>query len=253
MNEEAVKNQTTDDDQMTSCSQSQSTSQPCSLGPTRTTSFAGQQRPRLASHSSVQAARIRAGSLDTAPLSHDQHNPPHPQQLQHQHVHASCSVGSSDQRQSSKASNSLFGSGASHFRPVTSLPSFSSPVRSAPVFASLTLPVYVFDCPLTNLVGQLLSRGANPKVSLCRDHTFPSDEDLSASNSEEREEVGITESERFADSVSAGSLSILSQYCAVVEALYCKCLGQALFTSLQLGRAIHSRKPNNRHLVGPLN
>ena len=43
------------------------------------------------------------------------------------------------------------------------------------------------------------------------------------------------------DPASIGSLNILSQYCAVVEALYCKCLGQALFTSLQLGRAIHSR------------
>lgn len=171
-NEEVAKHLTTDDDQMTSCSHSQSTSQPCSLGPTRTNSFAGQQRPRLASHSSVQTARIRAGSLDTAPLPHDQHNPPHPHQFQHQHVHASCSVGSADRRQSSKASNSLFGSGASYFRPVTSLPSFSSPVRSAPVFASLTLNVYVFDCPLTNLVSQLLSRGANPKVTLCRDHTM---------------------------------------------------------------------------------
>lgn len=245
-NEEAAKHLTTDDDQMTSCSQSQSTSQPCSLGPTRTNSFAGQQRPRLASHSSVQAARIRAGSLDTAPLSHDQHHPPHPQPFQHHHVHASCSVGSADRRHSSKASNSLFGSGASYFRPVTSLPSFSSPVRSAPVFASLTLPVYVFDCPLTNLVGQLLSRGENAKVSLSRDHTFPNEEDISASNEEEKEEdkevAGQPESEPIPDDpVSAGSLNTLSQYCAVVEALYCKCLGQALFTSLQLGRAIHSR------------
>uniref|UniRef100_A0A0N7ZXW0 Protein SZT2 n=1 Tax=Daphnia magna TaxID=35525 RepID=A0A0N7ZXW0_9CRUS len=243
-NEEVAKHMTTDDDQMTSCSQSQSTSQPCSLGPTRTNSFAGQQRPRLASHSSVQAARIRAGSLDTAPLPHGQQQQSHPQQFQHHHVHASCSVGSADRRHNSKTSSSLFGSGASYFRPVTSLPSFSSPVRSAPVHASLSLPVYVFDCPLTNLVSQLLSRGANPKVTIYRDHTFPNDEDISASTGEEEanEEDRQAESQSIPeDPVSAGSINILSQYCAVVEALYCKCLGQALFTSLQLGRQIHSR------------
>ena len=243
-NEEAAKHLTTDDDQMTSCSQSQSASQPCSLAPTRTNSFAGQQRPRLASHSSVQAARIRAGSLDTAPLLHDHHQQANPQQFQHHHVHASCSVGSADRRQTSKASISTFGSGASYFRPVTSLPSFSSPIRStAPVFASLTLPVYVFDCPLTNLVSQLLSRGSSPKVAICRDHTFLVNEDPIAGmtrEEDEKEEDGQAESVAD-DPVSAGSLGILSQYCAVVEALYCKCLGQALFTSLQLGRSIHSR------------
>lgn len=243
-NEEMAKQMTTDEDQMTNCSQSQSASQPCSLGPTRTNSFAGPQRPRLASYSSIQAARIRAGSLDTAPLSHDQHQQSHPKQFQHHHVHASCSVGSADRRQNSKTSSSLFGSGASYFRPVTSLPSFSSPVRSAPVHASLTLPVYVFDCPLTNLVSQLLSRGTNPKVTLYRDHTFPNDEGMSASPGEDdaKEEDGQPESEPIPDDpVLVGSINILSQYCAVVEALYCKCLGQALFTSLQLGRTIHSR------------
>lgn len=242
-NEEVAKQMTTDDDQMTSCSQSQSASQPCSLAPTRTNSFAGQQRPRLASHSSVQAARIRAGSLDTPPSLHDQHQQPHPQQFQHHHVHASCSVGSADRRQFSKASTSTFGSGASYFRPVTSLPSFSSPIRSEPVFASLTLPVYVFDCPLTNLVSQLLSRGTSPKVTICRDHTFPSEEEPAAGmtrEEDEKEDDGPAESVAD-DPVSAGSLGILSQYCTVVEALYCKCLGQALFTSLQLGRVIHSR------------
>lgn len=83
-------------------------------------------------------------------------------------------------------------------------------------------------------------------MTLCQDHTFPNEEDISTSNSEDKdedkEEVGQPPSEPVPDDpVSAGSINILSQYCAVVEALYCKCLGQALFTSLQQGQSIHSR------------
>ena len=253
--------ETTDDDQMTaSCSQphSQSASQPSSLAPTRTNSFAGQQRPRLPSHSSVQVSRIRAGSLDTAPSSLDQQT--HPQSTyQPPHVvHASASVGSADRRTlhtKTSATATALASGA-YFRPIapSSLPSSSSPVRPAPACASLNLPVYVFDCPLNNLINHLLFNGTSAsKVELFRDHTFLDEEDqLSASTSrgiDEKEEDGQTESDPAAgsgtnageDPVSAGSRDILSRYCDVVEALYCKCLGQALFTSLQLGRSIHSR------------
>ena len=130
-NEEVAKHMTTDEDQTTSCSQS--TSQPCSLAPTRTNSFAGQQRPRLASNCSVQTARIWAGSLDTppAPAAHD-----HPPSNTHpNHFPAHYSVGAADRRPINR------NLGSSYFRPVAaSLPSFSSPVRSDPVFASLTYP-----------------------------------------------------------------------------------------------------------------
>lgn len=245
INEEVTKQVTTDDDQMTNCSQSQSTSQPCSLAPTRTNSFAGQQRPRLASHSSVQASRIRTGSLDTPASNQDQQQ--HPQPFQPHHVHASASVGSADRRLNSKTSNSTFGSGASYFRPTTSLPSYSSPVRSAPVFASLTLPIYVFDCPLLNVVNQL-SRVSDSKVTMCRDFTFPDEEETSANVTREEDEDKTKQDEQMGpeanhrdDPTLASTTGILTHYCTIVEALYCKCLGQALFTSLQLGRSIHSR------------
>lgn len=219
--EETVKLATTDEDPTTSCSHSQSVSQPCSIGPTRTNSLIGQQRPRVES----SAARIRAGSLDTPPSVLDQQQHPH-------NHYSSYSVGSADRKQSrTPASFQSGGTTSSPFRPITLPPST--------VFASVTLPVYVFDCSLNSLVNQLLSRGATRKENLCRDHTFR-EEDASTNGftggRDDRPSSGFDD-----HGAPSSSLNTLAQYCAVIEALYCKCLGQALFTSLQQGKTIHSR------------
>ncbi len=220
VNEEGVFKQTTttaDEDPVTNYPASQSFSQPCSMGPTRTNSFVGTQRPRVES----SAARIRAGSLDTPPLSLDQSQ-------SYQHQHASCSVGSADQRPGRTCAATL----SSPFRPLS--------IPSSPIFGSVTLPIYVFDCPLTSLVGQILSRGTNRKENICRDHTFREEDVSNNGFSPGRDDDGRPPSE-FEDNPSSSSLNTLSQYCSVMEALYCKCLGQALFTSLQQGKTIHSR------------
>ena len=220
-NDEPSKHAVTDEDQTTSCS----ISQPCSLGPTRTNSLIGQQRPRVESTS----ARLRAGSLDTPPLLCEQ------QQNTPQSYHTSCSVGSVDRKtMRTPASVSVDGVTISPFRPI-SLP-------SSPIFASVTLPVYVFDCPLNSLVNQLLSRGTTRKENLCRDHTFR-EEDASTNGFTGTREDSARPPSAFDEqgAPASTSLNILSQYCSVIEALYCKCLGQALFTSLQQRKTIHSR------------
>lgn len=216
---------TTDEDGIASCPQSHSVSQPCSLGPTRTNSFVAQQRPRVESFTT----RIRAGSLDT---------PSTPAEQQPHHHHASCSVGSADRKQMrTPASAHSGGPLSSPFRPI-SLP----PSSCSPIFASVTLPVYVFDCPLTSLVSQLLSRGTTRKENVCRDHTFR-EENASSNGFTGGREGDSRPLSGFDDhsAPSSSSLNTLSQYCSVIEAVYCKCLGQALFTSLQMGQTIHSR------------
>jgi len=213
----------------TTTTSSMQSMQSMSLGLTRTNSFVAQQRSPFESVTS----RIRAGSLDAAPMSLD--NPPH--QLHHH------SVGSADRRHlpTTRPSNppppqslsSIGNASSSPFRPIEPSPTS--------VFASVTLPVYVFDCPLASLVGQLLTKGEASKEEFCRDHTF---RDASSDSSEATEAASARRFEPDSNDTSSSpseSFSTLSHYCAIVEAAYCKSLGQALFTSLQLGRSIHSR------------
>ena len=102
--------------------------------------------------------------------------------------------------------------------------------------ASVTLPVYVFDCPLAELTNDILAKGFTHKESICRDHTFKEDASGdSAEQSKQRSHSIPT------NTWTTRTMQTLSQYCAVIEALYCKCLGQALFTSLQQEKHIHSR------------
>lgn len=228
MNDEATKMLTTDDDQMTCCSQPISLHG--SLAPTRTNSFAGQQRPRLASQTINHSARLRAGSLDTPAHEHQTAN--------HGHVHTCYSVGAADRRPVNKSPSAANQSSATLSSPPRPGPSSSSPVQSSTVYASLNLPIYIYDCPLSNLIAQILSRSMNEKINILRDHTFK-DEDSPRSTEEDAE---TCESEQDNDEQSnVASIKMLSRYCEAIEAVYCKCLGQALFASLQQDRMIHSR------------
>ena len=109
--------------------------------------------------------------------------------------------------------------------------------------ASVTLPVYVFDCPLTELTNDLLAKGSTHKETICRDHTFKEDSGINASSgaSCHSAEQAEQRSHSSPQNTSSSTIQTLSQYCAIIEALYCKCLGQALFTSLQQDKHIHSR------------
>ena len=105
--------------------------------------------------------------------------------------------------------------------------------------ASVTLPVYVFDCPLSSLTNDILSGGNTRKENMVRDHTFKEESASCGSGSED--DGKRSHSNGTGEETPSSSIRTLSQYCAVIEALYCKCLGQALFTSLQQDKQIHSR------------
>ena len=149
--------------------------------------------------------------------------------------------------------------------PVTSIRSSSSSSATS-VHASVSLPIYVFDCPLSNLIQELLARECDArKEDLFKDHTFRDQESTGsrASGTDEGEEVqppgplnrdddGGARSQPTPESAANDASTSsnvagndprkeLTQYCSVVEAVYCRALGQALFTSLQQGTTIHSR------------
>ena len=194
---------------------SESFSQPCSAGPTRTNSLdvsqqqQQQRRPRVASSD----ARIPV----TRPLDEPQ--------------------------TSTTASESAFFANSS-LRPVApSSTSATGAAADSPICASVTLPVYVFDCPLSSLTVQLLAREKMAKEDLCRDHTFQEVEPAAGNVEEETKERvnSRADAQAHREPYANNDLETLSKYCSVIEALYCKCLGQALYTSLQRGRFIHSR------------
>ena len=177
----------------------------CSLQsmPSRTNSFIAQPSA---------TARLRAGSLDAAP------NEVHPQQFHHH------SVGSADRR------HLRFSHPPPPPPPSSSIGSSFQPIDPSPtsVFASITLPIYLFDCPLMSLVGQLLAKDSVAKEEFCRDHTF-------------RENSAHQEQAPPSTPLLTDSFNTLSHYCTIVESAYCKSLGETLFNSLQLNRPIHSR------------
>lgn len=210
VNDETTK--LTDDDQATCCSQ------PASLhgsqAPTRTNSFAG-HRPRVASEAISQTARLRAGSLD-APCSHD-----------NGHFHTCYSVGAADRRPANKTAPTA----SSPPRPG---PSASSPVQFG-VFASLSMPIYIYDCQQSNLLAQIQLKSSNDEINIARDHTFKDEEPRCTEDDVHHDDA------RKDDDDVALPVEKLSRYCDAIEALYCKCLGQALFVSLQRDKTIHSR------------
>ena len=78
--------------------------------------------------------------------------------------------------------------------PVTSIRSSSSSSATS-VHASVSLPIYVFDCPLSNLIQELLARECDArKEDLFKDHTFRDQESTGsrASGTDEGEEVQPT-------------------------------------------------------------
>lgn len=119
---------------------------------------------------------------------------------------------------------------------------FNSADTIAKCYASVTLPVYVFDCPLSDLTNDLLSKGFTHKETICRNHIFKEGNNVNASSgASDSAEQTKQRSHSSPQNTSSSTIQTLSQYCTVIEALYCKCLGQALFTSLQQEKLIHSR------------